>query len=73
MPARLGQPAVHKDLHAAEKVSAVVIVAGGDHQRKVGFGHYFGVAVKHRCQPNMRSRALKSGFGIQRKYQTCLY
>ena len=73
MPARLGQPAIHKNLHAPKQVSSVIIVAGGDHQGKVRFGHYFGVAVKHRCQPNMRSTALKSGLGIQRKYQTCLY
>jgi hypothetical protein len=72
-PPCLGQPAIHKDLHAAEEVSAVVIVAAGDHQGKIRFGHYFGVAVKHMCQPNMHSRNLKSGFGIQRKYRTDLY
>ena len=36
VPPRVGEPAVQENLRAAQKVSAVVVIASGDHQRKVG-------------------------------------
>src|SRR5262249_49050758 len=76
MPPRLFNPSVDKRLKPAKQIAAVVIVSGGDYQGKVAvsaLSPYFGVAVKHKCQPNARSRARKSFFGIQRKYQTLRY
>ncbi len=73
---RLGDPAAGEGLHAVEQVAAMIIVAGRHNQGKIraaGAGHYFGVAVKHRCQPKVRSSARKRNRGIQRKYQTTLY
>ena len=76
MCASLADPAADERLHAGKEIASVVVIACGDYDgeiRMVGAGHYFGFAVRHRCQPKARSSTRNSARGIQRKYHTILY
>ena len=78
MLAGVPDPSVDESLHAVEQISAMIVVTRRHHQGEIRRGiagrqHYFGLAVRQRCQPNARSRARNSALGIQRKYHTFLY